>query len=421
MTRSWAAILLFVALLGTPRIAAADSQFETRPYLMDVTTHSVAVLFVLAEPIDVSVVASAPGHETREVRGTHARTHELVLDGLDADTSYRYEVHAGPATLARGTFATAPQSENAPIRFLLYGDTRTNPAAHASIVRAMTREAADFVLHTGDFIADGRRANDWLTYFDVAAPLIASTPLVPTVGNHDMMAGEGLGNYRARMRTPSGGSPNETYYMFQYGSVRILSIDTDESLRLGSPQRRWLEGALEEAQASTKHIFMLMHHGPYSSGAHGSNLAISETEVIRLFRRHHVELVMSGHDHMYERGDADGLKYIVSGGGGAPLYFTNTALSSQLAFAPEHHYVRVEVAQDDVRITTLGRDGHTLDACHFRGSGDTWHCTGGGARGRVASPPSSSMARYIVVLGAVLVLVVVLLARRRRSVTKKAS
>lgn len=421
MTRSWASFLLFVAFWGAPHRAAADSQFQTRPYLMDVTTHSVAVLFVVAEPIDVSVVAMSFGHETREVRGARARTHELVLERLDPDTSYQYEVHAGSATLARGSFATAPESVNAPVRFLLYGDTRTNPAAHASIVRAMSRETADFVLHTGDFIPDGRRANDWLTYFDVAAPLIASTPLVPTVGNHDMMAGEGLANYRTRMRTPSGGSPNETYYMFQYGPVRILSIDTDESLRPGSPQRRWLENALEEAEASTKHIFMLMHHGPYSSGAHGSNLAISETDVNRLIRRHHVELVMSGHDHMYERGDAEGLKYIVSGGGGAPLYFTNTTLSSQLAFAPEHHYVRVEVTPDEVRITALGPDGHTLDACHFRDLRDTWHCNGGGPRGRVARPPSSSMARYIVALGAVLVLVVVLLARRRRGVTKKGS
>jgi hypothetical protein len=417
------ASLCALAHAATPEAAFAHPQFVTRPYLMDVTTNSIAVLFVLAHEQPVVVTAVSPAHTAKRYERPASRVHEVVMDGLDVDTQYAYRVFVANDEIARGTFTTAPAAPDAPVNFLIYGDTRTNPAAHASVIRAMSDEAADFVLHTGDFIADGRRAESWATFFDVAAPLFASTPLIPTIGNHDLYAGAGLRNYRAHMRVAAGGSEHETYFVFRYGATVMISLDTEESLAPGEPQRVWLERALRSLRDdhAVKHIFAMMHHGPFSSGAHGGNPAIAGTDIEGLLRRGGVELVLSGHDHTYERGDASGLKYIVSGGGGAPLYFSNSEQPTQLAFSPVHHFVRVEIRGDEVRIAAIRTDGHTFDRCYFRGTRDPWHCTGGSSRGNVVRAASSSMSRYVIALGVVLVVAVAILARRGRNAKKKAS
>lgn len=423
MHRLKATIFGLAILLVAPHGANAQSQFVVRPYLMDVSDHGIAVLFTLAHASAVTVRVSAVGHETRTVASGAQSRHEITIDGLDADTRYNYDVLAENELLARGSFGTAPTDTRASVRFLLYGDTRTNPATHASVIRAMERISADFVVHTGDFVPDGRRAEQWTKFFDAAAPLLASTPLVPAIGNHEFVSGEGLPSYEANMRIPRDGSPNETFFLFRYGPLRILSLNSSESMEPGSPQRSWLEQTLNELDAEPDHVrrMVLLHHGPYSSGAHGSNDAIAGTDVEELFRRHRVEFVMAGHDHIYERGDVSGLKYIVSGGGGAPIYFTNRGLPSQLAFSPVHHFVRVDVTPERMEIAAIGADGRTFDACSTRGLSDPWHCGRSGSRGVVSRETTSGLGRTTIVLGLVLVLAVALLARRRRNAATKRS
>lgn len=84
-------------------------------------------------------------------------------------------------------------------------------------------------------------------------------------------------------------------------------------------------------------------------------------DVDSLLRRYRVDLVISGHDHAYERGDDHGLRYIVSGGGGAPLYPRDARRGMTVKYAEEYHYVRVDVDTSRVRFTTLRPDGSAID------------------------------------------------------------
>jgi MYXO-CTERM domain-containing protein len=87
-------------------------------------------------------------------------------------------------------------------------------------------------------------------------------------------------------------------------------------------------------------------------------------------------MVFAGHDHVYERGEKDGVRYIVSGGGGAPLYPLGKKRSgATIAFESAHHFV--DVAVDGTRVTTTARrpDGSILEKCGLDGD-KSWDCSG---------------------------------------------
>ncbi len=380
------ALVVVTATLSPGRVSA-EPRFVKGPYLMDARPDSVAVLFELDAPAPAVVVVRERSGAERRFEAGATTWHEIVLRGLEPATRHTYDVLLGGGRgRARGRFTTAPlPGTTDAARFLVYGDARTDAAAHQRIVRRMRDEDADFVLHTGDMLADGSDPADWQEYFDVSGPLYAELPVFPTLGNHEAASGEGMAPYRRFVRTRE--SPgDEAFYAFDHGPVRVLVLDSNQPLEEGSPQLTWLEGEVARARmpGAPAHLFAAVHHGPYSSGAHGSNLRIQGTRAEALLRAAGVELVFEGHDHAFERGDARGLKYLLSGGAGAPLYVTNRRLPSQLAFEPAHHYVRVEIDGPDVRITAIRKDGSVLDACGFT-KGGPWRCsTGpGGGRGRV--------------------------------------
>lgn len=386
-----AVTLAIVAGSLAPTFARAAPRFVEGPYLMDVRTDSVAVLFALDASAPAVVLTRDGAGAAQRTESDAARWHEVVLRGLTPSTRYSYEVLADGASSGRGTFVTAPlPGSTTSARFLAYGDARTDAAAHARLLRGMREEGADFVLHTGDMVADGRDPADWQEFFDTTHALYAELPVFPTLGNHELRASAaGLPLYQHFMRTPAGPG-DEAFYVFDYGPVRVLVLDSNQSLERGSPQRRWLEGEARRARepSAPTHLFVSIHHGPFSSGPHGPNDAVAGTDVEQLLRDAGVELLFEGHDHTYERGDSEGLKYLLTGGAGAPLYMTNHEQPYQLAFEPSHHFVRVVVEGARVAITAIREDGSVLDACAFV-KGGPWTCVGGpgGGRGRVVKRP----------------------------------
>jgi hypothetical protein len=104
----------------------------------------------------------------------------------------------------------------------------------------------------------------------------------------------------------------------------------------------------------------------HSSANHGENGALRRAGVADLFRRHRVDLVVAGHDHVYERGEERGLRYIVTGGGGAGLYALRTHRAYSQVLASQHHYVRVDVARDALSFVALRPDGSVLDRFTIR-------------------------------------------------------
>lgn len=371
-----AAVLLLTGLTA----ARADApELRKGPWLMDVRPDGVVVLTELVDeaPLEV-VVRDGSGAEVARFASAAHEMHEIAVRGLQPATRYAYEVRSGATSLARSRFTTAPRPGEGPIRFVVYGDSRDDAVAHLAVVRAVRAEAPDFVLSTGDVVGRGDEPGDWQEFFQTTAALVREVPLFPLLGNHELVPPDntGLPHYRRWMRAPADDGPTpEADYAFQYGPARFVVINDRQDFRPGTPARAWLEARLEEAasDATARHLIVAMHHGLFSSGRHGENEAGHAAGLPELFRRHRVSIIFSGHDHAFERGEADGLKYVVSGGGGAVLYPYNTERPYQLAFDPVFHYARVEIDGDRVEVTAIKPDGTTIDRCAFTGR-DPWHC-----------------------------------------------
>ena len=101
----------------------------------------------------------------------------------------------------------------------------------------------------------------------------------------------------------------------------------------------------------------VVHHGLHSSGPHGGNKLLQDANIAQVLRSHNVDLVISGHDHIYERGLADGLSYLVSGGGGAPVYRVKKAEPTSRRYESVRHFVEASVSggRDPVRRDAPGR------------------------------------------------------------------
>jgi hypothetical protein len=135
-------------------------------------------------------------------------------------------------------------------------------------------------------------------------------------------------------------------------------------------QRAWLEADLRAADAA-RAIVVVTHDGPYARGTHGGNQQ-AVRDYVPILVRHRATLVISGHDHIYQRGAQDGLPYLVSGGGGAPLYRLRCGVRGRprcarpdgmVAGMAEHHYAIVSVYPAHVEVCPRRVDGAPLEPC----------------------------------------------------------
>jgi calcineurin-like phosphoesterase family protein len=248
--------------------------------------------------------------------------------------------------------------------FIAYGDTRGQAdglelqTAHASVMDTMIEKIQTlastpfpvrFVVQSGDAVASGRDGRAWNVSF---APIIerltrgAGVPYFFAVGNHDvtgMPAGDpgrmlGLHNTLSAIAklVPPEGSPRRLSgyptYAFGFGNVFVIALDSNIAADL--VQLAWVTDQLEHLdQSRFTHVIAVFHHPVFSSGPHGGATIEPQTLAMRtlyepLFRRYHVQMTITGHDHLFDhwvqRYDDQGVTYrmddIVTGGGGAPIY-----------------------------------------------------------------------------------------------------
>lgn len=302
------------------------------PYLQQVGRRSALVVWETAESSEGVVTVSTQGVPDRVVRdeGKKAR-HVVKLAGLSPGTAYRYRLGNGGMG-ASGVFTTEPDRIS-PYRAVVFGDTRTNHEAHRNVIKSILQDAPRLVFHSGDLVVNPKPAEEWNAFFGVEGDLLRSAPLYPALGNH-----EGDGERFVELFELPG---EERYYDVRYGVTYFAVLDQYTShLYPGSPQFRWLEASLKAASEdpSVRQRIVILHQGPYSSGPHGSSMT-ARTELVPLFERYRVDVVFSGHDHGYERSTVNGIKYVVSGGGGAPLYQFKGASWTEVTESSLHHCV----------------------------------------------------------------------------------
>ncbi len=257
-----------------------------------------------------------------------------------------------------------PLGEPPPLRFAVIGDFGNDSEAEAEVAALVTGWDPALILTVGDNNYDDVAtldANIGKHYHRFIAPYTGSygpgatrNKFFPCPGNHDWNADD-LQGHLDYFTLPG----NERYYRLRRGPVEFFLLDSDErepdGATEGSIQAQWLEAALADSEADFQVV--LMHHAPYSSGAHYGIKSMRWP-----YAAWGADLVIAGHDHDYERMHVDGLPYLVVGTGGAALRdFAAEEVGSQRGHADMFGALRVEATRKQLTLDFLASSGERVD------------------------------------------------------------
>jgi acid phosphatase type 7 len=301
-----------------------------------------------------------------EEGGAPVTDHRVVLPSLQPSTQYRYRVEGGHET---SWFTSAPQPDGeGPIRVVVYGDNRTNGGDHALVARAAAAERPQLALHTGNMVASARENSLWRVWFEEERDLLAHAPIVATKGNQEIAdTGAAYARFFQRRDRPP-------YASLDYGPVHVVVLDAFEMRAGATPhlggvsdvQKAWFEEDVRGVSPD-RHVWVLVHQGPFAHPAENDKQGNGGSEEVRAaiaaaHKIHPIEAVFAGHHPFYERGEIDGIRYLVLGGGGAPLEEPDATFPGVQAAAPALSYASVEVCGCHTRGAVKDIAGKVIDA-----------------------------------------------------------
>jgi Icc-related predicted phosphoesterase len=241
--------------------------------------------------------------------------------------------------------------------FLAVGDFGVGGASQRNTGEAMRKYAARngvsalVTLGDNDYTRNAARfALEWQASFGWVAA--AGVTVSGTLGNHDVELARGRYQFRIlNMPAP--------YYVRRIGDVELIVLD---STAVTSAQTAWLRRILSRRRFGWR--VAVFHHPPYTCGGHLGSATIRRVWG-PLLRRGDVRLVLSGHDHNYQRfAPVRGVTYLVNGGGGAGLYRLRrcpAAYPRRVAVYRRHGFLHVATTSDSIVVRAVGRDGSARD------------------------------------------------------------
>ncbi len=379
--------------------AAALSQAATLaryPYLQNVRSDRATILWTTLESVSSSSVQystdrsfsrSAPAR-VREFLPAETGLvfpyfqHEAELAGLSAGTQYFYRVIADGENMTPGDELRFRTAGTTAFRFLALGDSGQGSVAQRQIAARMIQEEVALVLHTGDIAyPDGTFSDFQARYFDIYRDLMKRVPIFPTPGNHEYHT-RNAAPYLAMHSVPTEGVPaadRGRYYSFDWGNVHFVSLDSNAPLvnAVNGAGRMldWLENDLQRTRRFWRVVYF--HHAPYALGGNDNDpetrelTAMVRQRVLPILEGYDVALVLTGHEHSYQRSwfirngtpfteSGSGTLYITTGGGGGSLYPVKP--SAFLAFGESaYHYLRGEVQGSRLTLRAIRPDGREID------------------------------------------------------------
>jgi len=332
---------------GAPRIVLG-------PYLVSPSLTGTTIVWETDQAVASQAIVDGKAYD-----GGSATHHQVRVTDLEASKSYPYHVEAGALKSEEAQLTTAAKPGER-IRFVVYGDNRTDGDAHRRVVEQIEGEGPDFVINTGDLV-DSSSSAEWDTFFNIEYSLIRRVPLFATIGNHETTGAQGASRFPILFPVDDrAANAGGQVYGADFGDVHLAALDSNGDL---GAQGKWLDQDLTQAEArGAKHLFVYLHWGPFSSGtsaAHGSNGA-ARSAIVPVAKAHRVDAIFSGHDHFYERGASGTLPYFVTGGGGAPLDSAGR-IAETLVTKSVHHYLVVDVAASQVDVVAKDLSGTPFD------------------------------------------------------------
>lgn len=363
----------------TPELLA---NFTRGPYIQDASTNHVRILWKTPVPADSLVEFGANLTNTWILADTNSVvTHSLLLTDLTPDTPYYYRVRSSSdqGTVHSPWFNFRTLTISGSVSFVVVGDTGYGTQSQYRIAKVMQDAAPELVMVVGDIIYPSfTAARADLRCFSVYQPQMRTTPFFFALGNHDRY--DNPVDFLATFCLPTNSLTGTShFYSFDHGDAHFVVLDTDVGQRndwsVGSPQCRWLETDLAGTTKPWK--FLFFHNAIRSSGPHrfdDYNLnsipdrSEFQASIGEVAARYGVQVIFNAHEHLYERlRPVGGVHTIVTGGGGAVLYYLGGEWDAASAFFwSRYNCVKVEIHGDGLELQALSDEGEVFDRMYLQ-------------------------------------------------------
>jgi hypothetical protein len=283
----------------------------------------------------------------------------LLISGSLSNSSYSQTANGSKvAARANSSLRLTLPLKDGSLRFAVIGDTGSGSDKQQQVADMMVKYRAifpfEFVLMMGDNLYGNESAKDFEKKFsDVYKVLLNDkVKFYATLGNHDLPIQINYANFNM---------DGKEYYRIKKGNVAFYSLNSNY---MDKKQLKWLEDELVKDTSDWKVMFF--HHPPYSSGGkHGSDKQLREV-VEPIFVKYEVNLVLTGHDHFYERiKPQKGIYYFVSGAGGKLRSgdIKDTSPITEKGYDRDLHFMLFEVVNGkEMYFQAISRTGETVDS-----------------------------------------------------------
>ena len=265
--------------------------------------------------------------------------HQAVVSGLEAGKTYGYKVGDGETFSEMGSFVTDDGDDS--FDFIAIADVQAGNEERfeqaSKVIEAAydTMPSAEFYTVLGDFTDDSTN-EEWDWYDKYFRETNTSTTLVPVAGNHDGLGVEYWFNNMFSLDTSEAVQYKDgVNYSFDYGNAHIAVLNTNDLLAISNAQLKWLKNDMNGTDKDWK--IVLMHKSPYSLGkdAKWPDALYLQKSLAKTLDKCDVDIVFSGHDHMYLRTKAlennklsdDGTVYVLAGTAGGKRYEVRSFLA----------------------------------------------------------------------------------------------
>jgi len=233
-------------------------------------------------------------------------------------------------------------------KFVVYSDNRNvgfrKNKIHGELLKLIQNEEKDFIIHVGDIVLWSLA---WKTFFSDLKRANIEVPIFYARGNHDNKL-----FFRKLFKL------KRSYYSINYGFVHLIILD-DNSGIIDNKQYEWLIDDLKKHD-SYQWIIVFAHKPLYSGANHGVRTDLIE-QLESLFRKFNVKLFISSHYHNYERLHENGITYLVSAGGGAPLTGLKNKIPQLIKHETKNHYLLIDITNEKINVSAIDITNEKID------------------------------------------------------------